>query len=366
MDSATPFYDAGRSYEENYADGPFGVFADPAYPVEKSRKSYEFLGHTVALPFGIPAGPLLNGRFCEAAMRLGYAIATYKTVRGNPYPCHPFPNVIRVHGKTADIHPGETVTGDLDISAINVDRDGITNSFGVPSMDPGVWGPDVRRTVEQTPDGALLVLSFMGTKQEGMTPDDYVNDFARTCKLAAATGAKVLEVNFSCPNVGKEGLICNDVETSGHILEALGTARGNLPLLVKIGYFPAQAQDELRALIDVIHRYANGVAAINTVQAKVVTADGRQALPGSPVRLLSGTCGASIRWAGLEMVERIADIRTRNGWHDFTLLGVGGVTSPDDYYAYRKLGADAVQSATGAMWKPLLAQEIIGKENTNA
>ncbi len=31
---------------------------------------------------------------------------------------------------------------------------------------------------------------------------------------------------------------------------------------------------------------------------------------------------------------------------------------PEDYFEYRSVGADAVMSATGAMWNPYLAQEI--------
>ncbi len=363
MKDQTPFYDAGLSYEENYDKGPFGVFADNTIQVETSRDTYDFLGHTVSLPFGIPAGPLLNGKFCEAAMRLGFALSTYKTVRGEETPCHPFPNVVRVNGDADTIRPGETVIANNDITHIDIEHDGITNSFGVPSKSPTIWVADATRAVHHTPERSLLIMSFMGTKHEGMTRDEYVADFANTCRLARSTGAPVLEVNFSCPNVGKEGLICNDVETSTAILEALHSEKGNIPLLVKIGYFPKEAQATLELLLAAIHKNADGVVAINTVQATVLNADGTQALPGSAVRRQSGTCGATIRWAGLEMVDRIHAVRTNRGWRDFALIGVGGVTKPEDYYTYRQAGADAVQSAAGAMWRPLLAQEIIHQEN---
>jgi len=46
---------------------------------------------------------------------------------------HPFPNVIKVISKTKNIKPGDTVLGDLNIDSIDVEKDGITNSFGVPS-----------------------------------------------------------------------------------------------------------------------------------------------------------------------------------------------------------------------------------------
>lgn len=353
----TSFYDAAKSFEDNYDNGPFGEFAKNPSDLPKPAPS-TFLGFTVDVPFGIPAGPLLTSSFVAAAWRWGFSIATYKTVRGNSYPCHPFPNVIKVKARDRDIHPGDTVEGDLDVSAVDVEHEGITNSFGVPSKAIEYWQEDVKKTLKQEKDGNLLVLSFMGTKQEGMTLAQYVDDFARTCKAARATGARMLEVNFSCPNVGKEGLICNDVETSRMILEALKEAKGNLPLLVKIGYFPKDKQADLEALLAAVHDNAQGVAAINTITAKVVDEQGKQLLPGSPVRLVSGICGRAIHWAGVEMVSRIMAVKKSKGWKDLAVVGVGGVTTPDDYFRYMHLGADAVQSATGAMWKPRLAQDI--------
>lgn len=352
-----PFYDSNISYEENYDKGPFGTFLENPGTLPKPKQSYTFLGIPVDVPFGIPAGPLLNGRYVEAAWNWGFSLATYKTVRGNDYPCHPAPNVIRVTSKERDIRPGETVTGEPAGSDINVTRDGITNSFGVPSKVPDVWLTDVKKTLAKQRSGNVLILSFMGTKKEGMTFDDYVADFVRSATLAKSTGAPVLEVNFSCPNVGKEGLICNDIETATAILQAIKPVVGNTPLLVKIGYFPP-GEATLEKLLDVIYANAAGVAAINTIQAKVVDKDGKQALPGSPVRMMSGICGAAIRWAGLEMSERIMTYKTKKDFKNFTVVGVGGVVEPDDYFRYMKLGVDAVQAATGPMWKPSLAVEI--------
>ena len=353
-----PFYDASKSYEENYQKGPFGLFAKIPSKLQVKAIPKTFLGFSVDSLLGIPAGPLLNSKFVTSAWNWGFSIATYKTVRGDIYPCHPHPNVIKVQSKKKNILPGETVFGQPKALTIDVTRDGITNSFGVPSRPPSVWQRDVKKALQKMKKGRLMVLSFMGTKKEEMTFDEYVADFVRTARFAKATGAPVLEVNFSCPNVGKEGLICNDVPTSQTLLEAMKKVRGNVPLLVKIGYFPKTSQRDLEKLLDAINQYADGVAAINTIQAKVVDKKGNQVLPGSPVRIMSGICGAAIRWAGLEMAERIVAYKKRKGWKDFAIVGVGGVTSPNDYFRYMKIGVDAVQSATGAMWNPRLALEI--------
>ena len=50
--------------------------------------------------------------------------------------------------------------------------------------------------------------------------------------------------------------------------------------------------------------------------------------------------------------------KKKKAWKDFVVVGVGGVGSVNDYWEFMKRGVDAVQSATGAMWKPDLAIEI--------
>lgn len=353
-----PFYDVTKSYEENYDHGPFSSFADPSFVALPVKQKTSFMGFTVDLPFGIPAGPLLNSRYLTAAWRAGFSINTYKTVRSDVYPCHPFPNVIKVKGNGPNIHPGETVIGSVDMASIDINHDGITNSFAVPSKPAAYWQQDVKKALSAMTEGKVLIVSFMGIKKEEMTRDQYIADFAKAYTLAQETGAPIFEVNLSCPNFGKEGLICNDLAMSHDVLEALHGVKKNTPLLVKIGYFEKEQQKDLEQLLAAIHAFTDGVVAINTISAKVVDEHGNQALPGSPVRLFSGTCGATIRWAGVEMAERIVELRKQKGWKNFTVVGVGGVVKPEDYFSYMKLGVDAVQAATGPMWKPDLAMQI--------
>ncbi len=104
------------------------------------------------------------------------------------------------------------------------------------------------------------------------------------------------------------------------------------------------------------HGTVQGFSTINTISAKLVDANGNQALPGAG-RDRSGVCGNAIRGAGLDMVARLAAIREKLGL-DFKINGVGGVVSPADYQAYRNAGADSVMSATGAMWDAELAHKI--------
>jgi dihydroorotate dehydrogenase len=172
--------------------------------------------------------------------------------------------------------------------------------------------------------------------------------------LVKETGAKILEVNLSCPNEGTAHLLCFDIERTRQIAEAIKNEIGNTPLVIKIAYF--KSDEELRKLVDAVGGVVQEISAINTIPAEILDEKGNQALPG-PGRLVSGVCGSSIKWAGLEMVERLDKLRQESS-QNFKISGVGGVLNKEDYRAYRAAGADAVMSATGAMWNPYLAQEI--------
>lgn len=349
----TPFYDPTKSYEENYERGPFGGFKNaPAYE-EKGEPMHDVFGHKVYTPFGIPAGPLLNSAFMKGAFDTGFDIAVYKTIRSGTYPCHPFPNVLAVH-------PGEHLTleraqAEALVADVNYTEPiSITNSFGVPSKETPVWQDDFKTAMSYEKKGQLAVLSFMGTVKAEQSQNEFIDDYILAGSLAAKTGAKVLEVNLSCPNIGNEGLVCYNLDVTEKVCEGLRAVIGSTPLMLKVGYY--KNNEDIVRLAEIAEKYANGVSAINTVQATIVDEKGEQALPG-PNRSRSGVCGASIKWAGLEMVQRLKSARDASG-ASFKICGVGGVTTSDDYTEYLRAGADIVMSATGAMWNTNLAKEI--------
>ncbi len=351
-----PFYDPEISYEENYNEGPFGTFSDGKIYQEVNSPQTDFLGQKIYLPFGIPAGPLLNSNFVKAAFEKGFDVCVYKTVRADVFPCHAFPNILSVHFQEKDLtlkRLEKEVTADENYQ----DPISITNSFGVPSRKPEIWQEDVKKAISYTGKGQVMILSFMGTVKKGQTQKEFIEDFVLAAKLARETGAKVLEANLSCPNIGNEGLVCYNLKVTEKVTKGIRKVIGNTPLVLKIGYY--QNDKDLEKLSEIANMYANDVAGINTLQAEVVDKSGQQALPG-PNRLKSGVCGYGIKWAGLDTVKRLKEIKDKKNYK-FNITGVGGVLTANDYLEYKKAGADCVMSATGAMWNPYLAQEIKNK-----
>ena len=349
----TPFYDPNKTYEENFTQGPFGAFADEKILRVTLNTKYDFLGFKVNSLFGIAAGPLINSKFVNAALDKGFDIPIYKTVRSAVFSCHPWPNVVPIK-----------IEGNLTLEKMKqgviVDRNSkkvpelITNSFGVPSRDPKVWQEDVKKSVSHAGIGQVVVLSFMGTVRKNQTKEEFIEDYTLAAKQAMQTGAKILEVNLSCPNLGNEGLVCFDLDTTKKVCEAVRKEIGSTPLIAKIAYFADDAS--LKILMEEVGNLVQAVSSVNTLPAKVLDENGRQALPGEH-RLISGLCGHAIKWAGLEMTKKLVKARAETG-ADFKIIGVGGVMNVEDFFEYREAGADAVMSATGAMWNPYLAREI--------
>ena len=383
----SPFYDVNRTYDDNYAQGPFGAFAqalaDPARVGNQSAASSceSFLGFPVNLPFGIPAGPAAQRTVHHRRIPHGFRPGRLqnRTVAG--LGLQRVPERTRVHPRSVDglLTPGSPELDEGVLADTRYETPiSISNSFGVPSRDPDIWQPDMRRAIAAAGHGQLLVPSFQGSRVEGMSTDDYIADHVTTARLVCETGAGLMAMNTSCPNEGHNRLLCHDPHLVGRITEAVKNEIADRPLIIKLAYIPPVATEpwpqdsragrytyarvtddsalELMVRRTVARGTVQAIAAINTISARLVDAAGRQALPGAG-RERSGVCGHAIRRAGLDMVARLAAIRERLGL-DFAIIGVGGVVEPSDYDDYRVAGADAVMSATGAMWDARLARRI--------
>lgn len=352
-----PIYDPSKTWEENFEKGPFGAFADGEVYKNNGESKYTFLGHKVYLPFGIAAGPLPTSRHIKAAFEKGFDVNIYKTQRSIRFAVNKFPNVLylRTDGNLTLEKANKPLTGTLN-PPDDIQKLTITNSFGNPSKGPDFWVDDLKKALSYERKGQLLVMSVVGTIKEEFDEDAYYDDFATTALLAYETGVKAIEVNLSCPNVATEGVLCYSPDAVFEICKRVKEKIGDTPLIAKLGYFTNDQEDLLKTVVKKMQPFICAVSAINTLSAPIVDEKGNQALPGEG-RLKSGVCGAAIKWAGVDMVKRLASLREK--LHaDFEIVGVGGAMTPKDYFDYKDAGADCVMCATGAMWNPYLSQEI--------
>jgi dihydroorotate dehydrogenase len=346
MPLPVPTYDTARTYDENYERGPAYDGPVPAHVLPK--RPCAFLGFRLNSPLGVPAGPLLNSAYVDLYGRLGWDVPVYKTVRSVARSCHPAPNCLFVapDGLTEE---DALSTRTARPAPQNVTDLAITNSFGMPSKAPDEWMTDVQAADAAMGEGQVLIVSIVGTPGAGGR--DLAADFAYTAALAKEAGARVIEANFSCPNVvSGEGSLYGDPDFSAAVTSRIRREIGDTPLLIKIGALPLA---RLRGVVQANVANIDGIAAINTVPLRIVDNAGRQALPGEG-RLQSGVCGAAIRNVAAEMTARLVQIRKELDAH-FAVVSVGGVMTERDIDSRLALGADLVMSATAAMWDPLLA-----------
>jgi dihydroorotate dehydrogenase len=355
-DQPATIFDPSKSFDDNVDHGPFGRPSNEVYQ-NKGNPTYNFLGHKLYSPFGIGAGSLPTSRHVQYGFERGFDVICYKTQRSVPFPCNMFPNVVYVD-----------VDGDLTIEKARkplighlssdkpVQKLTITNSFGNPSRGPDFWEEDMKQAVSAQGKGQLLIASVVGTAQNGFSPQDYYQDFADTAAIAIKTGVSVIELNLSCPNVADEGVVCYTYDAVIDIARRTKEKIGDIPIIAKLGYFTPAQQELLEKIVVDSSKYLSAYSVINTIQAAVVDETGKQLLPG-PGRLRAGVCGRAIRWAGLEMVTRLTELRQKHNL-TYEIIGIGGVSTPADFQKYRTAGAEIVQAVTAPMWNDKLAEQI--------
>jgi dihydroorotate dehydrogenase (NAD+) catalytic subunit len=341
MPQSLPRYDPQQSYRWNYDHAPDAVpeVEAPGVPGE-----WTFCGLSVDSPLGMPAGPLLNGRWCLYYAALGFDVVTYKTVRSSARECYPLPNLVPVD--VAQMSGSETSVGTLE------EMDGSwAVSFGMPSMAPDVWRRDVEWTRERLPAGKLLSVSVVGTVQPGMTLEELADDYARCAKWAAESGADVIETNFSCPNVStRDGQLFQQPAAAGLVAERVRAAIGSTPYIVKIGRVSTEA--DAAALLSAVDPHVNGIAMTNSIAARVVDGD-TVLFDGQP----RGICGAATREASVQQVALFKKLIAAAD-HPIDIIGVGGAATAGHVQAYLNAGASAVHIATAAMVDPLVGVTI--------
>ncbi len=341
-------YDDQLDFTDNKARGPFGDYADTSEPyVNQGEPQSDFFGTPVYSPFGIAAGPLPTARFIKAAVNKGFDIVTLKSVRTDTFPLNPYPQVRPVQ-LAGDLNDPKSVP----VADQYTEPLAVANSFGIPSIKPDEWQPDMAEAVKVPGKGQALLLAFQGTAH-GKGREDFVQDHVRGIQLIQAVSpGSVIEINLSCPNEGEAVLACFDTDITTRIVTAVRSTNPSLKFLVKLAYFSDHRQ--LRGLVEKIGGLVDGISAINTIPANVVDRQGKEVFPGRPQ---AGISGAPIKWAGLEMTGLLKRFREELGY-DYKIIGMGGVLTAADFHEYRQAGADTVMAVTGPMWNPNLAAEI--------
>ena len=178
----------------------------------------------------------------------------------------------------------------------------------------------------------------------GESIDDYVTVAER---LDGQPGVAGIELNISCPNVGKGGLqFALDADAAGQVTAAVRAAT-ELPLMVKL----SPAATDVRAIARAIEQAgADSISAVNTLSGMALDRRARRPLLGNTY---GGLSGPALKPVALRVVYEVAQVVR------VPIVAIGGVGSLDDVLDYLLAGACAVQVGTAVFADPVLPLRLI-------
>lgn len=242
----------------------------------------------------------------------------------------------------------------------------ITKGISLHPIDgnppPRIW---------ETPSGMLnsIGLQNVGVKTfikeklpylKGFDTKIIVNIFGTTIKeyakvaerLSATPGVDAIEVNISCPNVKKGGMIFGtDPKSTKKVVSAVRKVCG-IPLIVKlspnvtdIAQFARIAEGE----------GADAISLINTLLGLAIDVETRKPRLAT---ITGGLSGPAIRPIALRMVWQVAQAVK------VPVIGIGGICSAEDALEFILAGATAIAVGTANFFNPNTASEIINGINS--
>ena len=177
----------------------------------------------------------------------------------------------------------------------------------------------------------------------GYTVGEYIGVIER---LNHAEGIAAYELNVSCPNVHAGGMAFGSDASSLEYLVGKAKAASKRPLIVKLS--PNVTSISHMAKI-CAHAGADAVSLTNTFLAMSIDAETRK--PGLS-NITGGLSGPAIKPIALRMVYETARAVK------IPILGMGGITTPEDAVEFMLAGATAVQAGTASFADPRACEKL--------
>jgi len=177
---------------------------------------------------------------------------------------------------------------------------------------------------------------------------DTVEDYEELAtRLNAEEKVAALEVNISCPNVKKGGVAFGTDPDMAHAVTKGVRRHFSRPVIVKLSPNVTDITEIARA---VEAAGADAVSLINTVLGMAI--DIKSCRP-KLANLFGGLSGPAIKPIGVRMVWQVAECVS------IPIIGIGGITTPEDAIEFILAGACAVQVGTANFINPKATEEIV-------
>ena len=291
-------------------------------PVISERLRTRVAGLDLPNPVGLAAGFDKNARALPALMRAGFGFIEVGAATPRPQPGNPKPRLFRLSEDRA-----------------------IINRFGFNNEGAEVIAARLAARPGPYPQGIPVGLNIGANKDS----TDRSADFAQVVRVAGHT-ADFLTVNVSSPNTEKLRDL-QGPEALGALLKSVIEARDALatrpPVFIKI----APDLDDA-ALADIA-----AVALAAPVDAIIATNTtlSREGISSAHANETGGLSGAPL----FERSTRILARLYRETAGQIPLIGVGGISSPEEAWQKLRAGASAIQIYSAMIYQGLsVASEI--------
>lgn len=232
------------------------------------------------------------------------------------------------------------------------------------TLQPRIGNPGVR--IAETAGGMLNAIGlqnpgldgFLGTilprlrdLQCPIVANLSANSVAGFAQLAEAVSAAeevaALELNVSCPNVGRGGAeFCVEPEAVAEVVAAVRRVTSRT-VICKLSPNVTDVTAIARAAEDA---GADAVSLINTLMGMAIDIRARRPVIGNTT---GGLSGPAVKPIALRMVYEVA------GAVSIPVIGIGGIATAADAIEFLMAGATAVQVGTANFFNPMACPEMI-------
>ena len=214
---------------------------------------------------------------------------------------------------------------------------GMLNAIGLANVGVEAFCKEKLPTLRQR--GVTVVANIFATTFE---------DFAELARrVDDEPGVAAVELNVSCPNVDKGGLLfgCDPI-AAARVTEAVRRVT-KLPVWVKMS---PEAGDLKGVGLACQDAGADALTAINTIRGLAIDPRTWQARLANRT---GGLSGPALKPIAIRMVWELARAVT------IPIIGIGGIATADDAVEFMLAGASAVQVGTASFADPMAAKKVL-------
>lgn len=177
-----------------------------------------------------------------------------------------------------------------------------------------------------------------------------IEEYAKIAKKLSKTKIAAIEVNISCPNVKKGGMLFG--QNAKYAYEVVRAVRREIPEIHLITKLTPNVTDVIPIAKAAIRGGSDAISLINTVKSMAINVFSRRPLIKN---VMGGMSGPAIKPMAIRMVYELFSAS-----HGVPIIGIGGITSGKDVAEFMLAGSNAIAVGTELFRNPNVFTEIHG------